>query len=460
MTPGARLAAFATSPRLEDLPPEAVERVKTALLDYTGALFAGLDEESAALARRTAGALGGNPQAAVWGAGTRTSSALAALANGTAAHALELDDTNWVMVGHPSVQMLPALCALAESEQRGGREVIVAYVAGFEVGAALGRALNPDHMTQGWFPVGTIGPLMAAAACARLLRLAPEATLMALGLAANMAAGLRCNNGSMAKALAAGQAASNGLVAALLARDGGTANPAAIEDRFGYFDNFSHRDPADLDRALATLGERLEILDSGISFKLYPCCAAAHGAVDCALEARQARPADADSIETVEVSIHASAKSLLMHPRPRTASEARFSLEYCVSRALVDGALGLAQFARPKLDEPRVRALMERVRPAYLDFPLRNDGTMRYPVTVRLRHTDGFEVTTRVEHPRGSPKRPVGLETIREKFMQCSAAALEPERAHAVAQAIAGLDRLESFEGLAALVRDRRQDRG
>ncbi|MBW2093209.1 MAG: MmgE/PrpD family protein, partial [Deltaproteobacteria bacterium] len=214
--------------------------------------------------------MGGNSQATIWGSGLKTSLLLAALANGTAAHALDLDDTNAVMMAHPSIQLLPALFALGELKHATGQEIILGYIIGFEVGAKLGRAMNPDFVAQGWFPVGPLGTLMQTAACSKLLNLDVGQIENALGIAANLAAGLRCNNGTMAKPLMAGSAASSALLAVLSASDGMTANCKALEDRFGFFENFSRGDAEKLKQSFEKLGDPLEITYSGLAHKLYP----------------------------------------------------------------------------------------------------------------------------------------------------------------------------------------------
>jgi 2-methylcitrate dehydratase PrpD len=416
--------------------------------DYAAVVLAGIDDEAAAIVRRTVEALGGNPQATIWGTTQRTSVTLAALANGTAAHALDLDDVNATMVAHPSAQLLPALCALGEHEGSSGRAVLVAYIVGFEVGAALGRAIHPDHIAQGWFPVGTLGPLMQAAACARLLGLSAEQTQVALGVAANVASGLRCQSGTMAKPLAAGQGASSGLLAALLARDGFRANPHTLEARFGWFENFTRRDPTELGTAVAQLGETLEIVESGIAFKMYPCCGLAYTTIDAALEIARRHPVAADEVASIEVVVHPMAQVLLIHPRPHTVAEAKFSLEYCAARALLDREMGLKQFTQDKVLDPAVQALLERVHPVHENLPMRQDGVRQFPVELRVLLRDGTTLRSRVEHARGGPQNPVSSADLEAKFSACAATRLPPAR---IAQALEVLQRVEQLDLIAAL---------
>jgi len=401
-----------------------------------------MDEESVRLVRSTVESMGGNPQATVWGTGHKTSVMMAALANGTAAHSLDFDDTNALMIAHPSIQLLPGLFALAEYEHLSGFDILISYVIGFETGATLGLALNPKHAAQGWLPIGTIGPLMQAAACSKLLNLGSKKTLMAVGIATNIASGIRCNNGTMAKPLLAGHAASEGVLAAVLAREGITANPEALEARYGYFENFSRGDPADLERASNVLGERFHIIDSGISFKLYPCCAGAHVAIDCALEIAQRHFPLPDEIEAISVSIHSGTKVVLIHPRPKTVAQARFSLEYSVSRAIIDRQMGLEQFRQQKIDDPSVQALIEKVKPKYYDASVTADdlAQSRFPVELEVHMKNGSIFYSRTEYAKGTPRNPLSSIELEEKFRQCCSAKLS------ASQIIKALNQLRNFE--------------
>jgi 2-methylcitrate dehydratase PrpD len=411
------------------------------VIDYAGVVFAGIDEESARLVRKTIESMGGKPHAAIWGTGNKTSVMLAAMANGTAAHSLDFDDTNALMIAHPSIQLLPGLFALGEYNRLSGFEILASYVIGFETGAALGIALNPRHAAQGWLPIGTIGPLMQAAACSRLLNLDSKKTQMAIGIATNIASGIRCNNGTMAKPFLAGHAASDGVLAAVLAREGMTASPAALEDRYGYFENFSRGDPADLERASNALGERFHIIDSGISFKLYPCCAGAHVAIDCALEIAQHYSPLPDKIDAISVSIHSGTKIVLIHPRPKTVAQARFSLEYCVSRAIIDHRMGPEQFSQQKIDDPTVQSLIEKVKPRYYDAPVTTDdlAQSRFPVEIQVSMKDGSIFLSRAEYAKGTPNNPLSLTELEEKFRRCCSSKLSDS------QIMKALDQLRNF---------------
>src|SRR5882762_9975258 len=224
MSATTRLAEFTVKTSLEDCPTEALARVRLAALDTLGVMLAGVSEPAARAVREVARAEGGTPLATVVGTRLVTAPGWAALANGAAGHAHDFDDTSFALMGHPSVPLLAAALAAGEAETADGAAVTLAYLIGFEVDAALGTAINPDHYTRGWHATATIGTIGCAAAAARLLALDLGQVRHALGLAASLASGLKENFGSMTKPYHAGHAARSGLRAAQLAREGLTAS--------------------------------------------------------------------------------------------------------------------------------------------------------------------------------------------------------------------------------------------
>src|SRR5207247_2763214 len=269
-----RLAEFAVKTSLRQCPDAVLAQTRRAVLDTIGVMLAGAAEPVAPSVRAVARIEGGVGLCTVLGTSMRTSPGWAALANGAAGHAHEFDDTNFALMGHPSVPLFAAALAAAEAETADGAALALAYVIGFEVDAALGIALTPAHYTRGWHATTSIGTLGCAAAAARMLGLDASQTRHALGIAASLASGLKENFGSMTKPYHAGHAARNGVLAAQLARGGMAASVSAVDGREGYAAAFSGTVlPADVfDR----LGQRWEIVTSGIAVKPYPSCALTH----------------------------------------------------------------------------------------------------------------------------------------------------------------------------------------
>src|SRR5277367_2850403 len=267
----------------EELPSEAHELARQCILDYFGVAVAGARDELVRLLLDELAEAGGAPQASVIGHQTRLPALSAALVNGAAGHALDYDDLNMAMPGHPSVAILPGLLALAELRRSSGRDVITAFVAGYETACRIGAALQPGHYNLGFHSTGTVGSFGAAAACARLLSLDAEATAIALGIAGTQAAGLKSQFGTMCKPLHAGKAAQNGLLAARLAQRGFSSRTDIVECVQGFAS--THGPDFAPDAALATPQAGFHLLAN--LFKYHPACYFTHAPIECAGRLRE-----------------------------------------------------------------------------------------------------------------------------------------------------------------------------
>ena len=265
-------------------PAAARDAAARAVLDTIGVVLAGASEPAARAVQRVV--MDSQGPCTILGLAASAGAGDAALANGTAAHALDYDDMCFVSLAHPSAPLVAAALAAAETAGASGRSLLDAYVVGFEIEARLGRAMNPRHYQRGWHCTSTIGTIGAAAAAARLLGLDAKAAGHALAIAASEASGLKENFGTMVKPLHAGLAARNGVLAAQLAAAGMTASAAAIDGPQGFLAAMDSAQPA-LDEIAADLGSRWEILDTGITVKLYPSCAGTHPALDALLDLKR-----------------------------------------------------------------------------------------------------------------------------------------------------------------------------
>ena len=251
-------------------------------------MLAGAVEPAAEKVRAVVLAEGGGPLALVVGTRLRTSIAGAALANGTAAHALDLDDSHHPGFLHPSAVLVPAVLALGEARGASGSETVAAYLAGLEALTAIGSAINLRHYELGWHATATIGTVAAAVAGARLLRLDAERAGAALGLAASQAGGVRRNFGSMAKPLHAGLAARAGVLAALLAEQGLTAGDEVLEGERGWFDLVAGPGEWDEAAGLAALDDGFGLAVEGLGIKRFASCGVTHAPIEAALALRKA----------------------------------------------------------------------------------------------------------------------------------------------------------------------------
>src|SRR5499427_2324394 len=443
------LAEFVTKSRWEDCPTEAVEAARRAILDCLGVMLAGSVEPAARLVTDVARAEGGSPLATVVGTPLRTGALWAALANGTAAHALDFDDTNFAMMGHPSAPVLAAALAAGELTLADGRALVHAFLLGFEVETTMAAVMNPPHYEKGFHATGTLGTMGAAAAAGRLLGLDPGQTRAALALAASQASGLKENFGTMTKPFHAGHAARSGVLSALLAREGFTASEQAIEGPQGYFAVLGAGKREE--QHLESLGAPWKILTSGVAVKPYPSCACTHSIIESALELQRTHRITPEQITEVTVGVHAAVPRILIHSRPRNGLEAKFSGEFSVAAALCDGRVGMATFRDDKTDDPVITTLMKRVR-MVVDPAIPGDMERHMWTRVAVRLNDGREVAIDPRPVPGHPGLPLSLDQLRDKFMDCARIALSEDRAESVRQMVEELDGCPDLRSLTAIL--------
>ena len=443
------LAEFVTKSRWEDCPAEAVEAARRAILDCLGVMLAGSVEPAARLVTDVARAEGGSPLATVVGTPLRTGAVWAALANGTAAHALDFDDTNFAMMGHPSAPVLAAGLAAGELALADGRALVHAFLLGFEVETTMAAVMNPPHYEKGFHATGTLGTMGAAAAAGRLLGLDPGQTRAALALAASQASGLKENFGTMTKPFHAGHAARSGVLAALLAREGFTASEQAIEGPQGYFAVLGAGKREE--QHLESLGAPWKILTSGVAVKPYPSCACTHSIIENALELQRTHRITPEQIAEVTVGVHAAVPRILIHSRPRSGLEAKFSGEFSAAAALCEGRVGMATFRDDKTDDPAIAKLMRRVR-LVVDPEIPGDMERHMWTRVTVRFQDGREVSIAPRPVPGHPELPLSKDQLREKFMDCARLVLSEDRADTVRQMLEELDACPDLRSLTAIL--------
>jgi 2-methylcitrate dehydratase PrpD len=445
MTIAIELAKRVRAITYQSLPQAAVESAKIGILDTVGVTLAGSLEPCVRIARRVSAAPG---PALLFGSTQRLSVTDATLLNGVAAHALDFDDCNNTLGGHPSAPILPGLFALADTMPVSGRDFIAAYVAGFETETRIARAVNFHHYDKGWHPTATLGVFGAAAAGSRLLALSEEQTATALAMAASLSSGLKANFGTMTKPLHVGSCAQNGVMVALLAREGMTASHDVFEHPQGFFNVFNGRGNFDADAALAGWADPLDIISPGIVIKQYPCCASTHAGIDAMLDLVRAHDLTPANVARVVAWLHPRRLAHVDRPTPRSALDAKFSLQYCLARALVDRKVVLSQFENDVHLDPRVVAMLARIEAA--PHPQLPDHDPRFGAEVSVTTTDGRQLRKAVDAAAGRlPDDPIPELQLRAKYRDCAARALTAAGVDRSLDLLAGLETLGQVSALA-----------
>ena len=356
------LTRRALSLRREHLPSEVDTLARQCLLDVLGVTVAGHDDALPELMLADMQAQGGPVQATVIGSGQRLGMRQAALVNGCAAHALDFDDVNLCINGHPSAVILPPLLALGEHLDASGEALFMAFMSGYEFACRAGVLVEPGHYARGYHATSSVGVLGVALSCARLLALDEMQTRHAVGIAATQAAGLKGMFGTPCKPLHVGLAARNGLEAALWASQGLTSRPDALECVQGFARTLSpdfHADEALADPERFYMRENL--------FKYHAACYGTHSAIECALQLRSEHKLQAHDIESLVVRVESIADSTCNIADPQTSAQAKFSLRFATALALLgmDTAridnYSPTQLALPELQRLRANTTVELV---------------------------------------------------------------------------------------------------
>lgn len=413
--PTREIARWVAQLRHRDLPERTRHVVRCAILDTVGCGVYGFNTPWARMLLAWARAGAAKGESTVWGEGVASLRAAdAALVNGTASHAFELDDYHNAKL-HPGAVVVPAALAMAEKLEASGERLVTAIAAGYEVMIRSSLALNPSAARlRGWHLTGVCGPLGAAAACASLHGLDEERTAWALGLAGTQGAGLWAFNadGTMSKRLHAGKAAHSGVLAAELAALGFTGPTQIYEYEDGGFLK-AYSDASDAAPLTRDLGSLYHLDTTAI--KPYSCCGSTHSYVDAALELRRrlGAPWDAQRRVRIGTSKVVDVQCGFAYA-PSSALNAQMSLRYVVAAALSEGRVLPPQFTDQKIADPALTALaqsFELVADPRLDqlYPAHFAGWV-------AAEADGDWVRVDVLDPSGSPSAPIDARGITEKF--------------------------------------------
>jgi 2-methylcitrate dehydratase PrpD len=454
MTLAAQIAQRIHALRYEDITPEALAWTASAFVDTVGVTLAGIWEDGPQIVLRVPGIAAAPGPALILGTDRRTSVLDAALVNGVASHALDFDDVAGSMGGHPSVMLVPALIPLGESLNSSGRDLVTAYVAGFETECRIARGVHHHHYDKGWHPTSTLGIFGTVAGAARLLRLPIDQTAIALGMAASFAAGLKANFGTMTKPLHVGHGIRDGLFAALMAQQGFTANPGAFEHKQGFLDVFNGPGTYDTARILDGWYDPFECGGAGDpGLKPYPCCGSTHPSIGRMIELAHRHDLRPERVAHITVLPHARRLPHTNNPDPRTPLAAKFSMQYCVARALADRSVKLSDFEGDAPFDPAVRGLMQR-----LEIRAHPDMPEDWGTEVIVETTDGARFASRLDdYPsRGPAGDPMTHTELWAKFADCAERSLPRASLSAVFDTLLGIASLPDVHDLTSLLRSNR----
>ena len=398
--------------------------------------------------------LGGEPQASVIGLDGWLPSANAAFANAMLCHGLDFDDTHSDSVSHVSVVVCPAAIAAGEAQGATGRELLAAIVGGNEVVTRIGMAASGAFHSRGFHPTAICGIFGGTTAAARLLGLDSTATAGALGIAGSFAGGLFAylDVGTATKPMHPAWAAHGALIASRLSSLGAEGPPTVIEGRFGLYHAFlgAEKGEVDIDGQLADLGERWET--PRIAYKPYPACHFIHGSLGAT--AGLCEGIAPEDVEEVVVTVPEAGVALVLEPAeskiaPRSAYEAKFSLQYSTAAMLVHGQVGVRSYMGEAIADPRVLELARKVRyetKEYATYP------RAFPGGVRIRLRDGRTLEADLAYQRGGPENPMTADEVRAKFRENAGLALGDAALEALEHGVLALEEQDDLRSLFSLL--------
>jgi len=443
-----RLAEWVVNARYEDLPQVGIERVKERYLDSFGAQFSGMTVSTGKVMVQWVLAQQAKEECTLVGTAHKSSAALAALANATSGHALELCDIA-TFSGHPANPLTAATLAVAEKIGASGKDAILAWMIGWEVTGQTTRiCASPSGnrlMDAGWSNQGFQPALGAACLAAKLKGFTVQQTQMAIGNAAAGMGGLMKNRASDSKSFTCGNAAMHGVMAAELVELGFTANTDILDGEGGVISIIGAAG-IDPERVLMDLGN-WDIAVKGSTIRTIASCAAGHWAVDALLKLQRQHDFKPDDIERVDVYVNAFLIPSKPYHDPQTSMEAKFSIEYDIAAQALHGKAGLHQFTDALVRAPETRDMLKRIRLHPVEGAL-GQVKLEGRTIVTLKNGEVLDASSNANH--GRPEDPLTPQELHEKFHELSDAIVPLEQRNRIIAMCEGLEEIADIRKLAA----------
>ncbi|MGF9564627.1 MmgE/PrpD family protein [Neorhizobium sp. JUb45] len=390
---------------------------REAISDTIACLYAGRNDMSTLAVSRAFGWQLAGEAALVTGG--RQSPSVAALINGTAAHALDYDDNFRPGMSHASAVIVPALLAVADRVNTSGKALVDAYLVALQAQAFVGSGVAGSHYTAGWHGTSTVGSIGTAAGVAKLIGLDAAGIARALSLGASMASGTKGQFGTPVKPFHAGMAARNAVEAALLAAEGLRGRLDILEGEQGFLEMFGGENPKGYDIAeiAATRDHTVETV--GVMPKLHPCCGSTHLIVDAVLDLMKDTDIDPDAIVSAECHVGIANYRNLAYSEPKDEMQARFSMQYCLALALRRKTLSLSDFTPDAVEIFAKDALLPKISMTHYSAAEEAEAMSYLPHTLKITLMDGTILETQRAAARGGIANPFSQADQRTKFFDC-----------------------------------------
>ena len=423
----ATAASFIETVTYDAIPSEAVRIGTRCLLDGLGLFVAGAEEHSVQIIADEAEQTGGRADALLLRRGAvKVPAPIAARVLGTAGHAHDWDDSQvsldpahvYGLLTHPTIPPLASALVLAQKLGAvDGKTFMLAFLVGFEVECKISEWMLPQHYLRGLHSSGTVGTFGAYAAAAKLLGLRGDSLRSGFGIAASMAAGIRCNFGTMTKPLHVGRAAENGVTAALLAARGFTADPSALDGPWGFY--AVHGGGVVSEKTSQGFGKIWSIVEPGVSIKPYPCGVLTHPTIDLMLRLVTENDVHPDQINSVKVYAGSNILNPIRYPIAANHLQAKFSLPAALAMIALVRQAGKREFSDEFVSSPAMQAMQRKIT-TELDGEIEKLGFDKMRSRIAIRLNDGSQVEGWAdERYRGGPENPLSDAALEAKVRSC-----------------------------------------
>ena len=435
------LAEYIYKTSYENIPKETHRYVKLCLLDWIGVTLGGSREPVSDILLDFIDIMGGEKHASIIGKGIKTNLLLASLINGTMSHALDFDDTLKNSGTHPTVCLAPAVISVGEYKKSSGKDLITAFIIGFEIAARIGRAIGIDQYKQGWHTTSTIGRFGAAAGAAKLMNLSLEQIINAFGITGTQMSGLREVFGTMNKPLHAGKAAMDGVLSVTLAKRNFDSSQRIFEGRFGLKNVYAPE--ADVTQMVAGLGTEYQIMD--IAFKPYASALATHSTIQ-AIEAIKAEGnITADDVQSIQIDFGELPFSVVNNKNPRKVLEGKFSVYQCAALAFIKGRVTVDMFTLKEINNSEIIAFREKIN------VLLNPKLKQFETIIKVVTNQGKKFEQFIKMPKGSPENPLTFLEMKEKFMDLAMPVISKKNAEKIVEKIRYLPKVKDINEIIEL---------
>jgi len=429
------IVSFVLSTQFTDFPYEVIRESKLCLLDWIGVGIAGSREPGTEILLKVFSNKGNK---SIFGHKRKTDMFVASLVNGAASHILDYDDVNMAFQGHLSVVLFPAILAASEGEEFSGRDILTAFIVGYEVAVRISLAATINHYKIGWHTTSTIGHFASVIASGKLLGLNEKQLLNAMGIAGTQACGTQQSFGTMCKSFHAGNAARNGLFAAVLAKEGFTGSINFIEGDKGFLKIFTkctyHKEVS------KNMKNKWYILQN--QYKIYPSCFQTHASIKSTQKIMEDSHIKYGDIKLIKIWVNPITSKVASNLKPKTGTEAKFSIEYCVSNILLKNQVTEKIFLKSRIEDRTISEIMEKI----LIVPSELYDLDEALVSVEL--FDGRIFKEQVKMSEIEIDYNEKRKNIERKFLSITLPIISLEKAKKIVEIVNEVDKLEDIDKL------------